>query len=172
MLVGLVLAIVIGAVVLGSTVLRPPPATARLAGVRVLVAGYSIANLGEGKRHLNLSVTVDSARNIDECLAFAIDEPFGSRRVESADGSCVRPKAGRLTAGLVFDRLTDDDLAFPDHTIVWGIPVGRCGFILEAFGVCVVEQAGTTSLTLPSRSMLPSPGPLGTFRPFFSFPAP
>lgn len=66
-------------------------------------------------------------------------------------------------------QLTADDLAFPSHTLVWGIPGGRCGPIFEAFGVCVVEQAGTAKLQLPSRSVLPSIGPLGSFFPLFSF---
>ena len=39
------------------------------------------------------------------------------------------------------------------------------------FGVCVVDQAGMAKLELPSKSVLPSIGPLGSFFPLFSFPA-
>jgi hypothetical protein len=52
------------------------------------------------------------------------------------------------------------------------VPGGRCGPILELFGVCVVEQAGTADLELPSRTVLPTFGPIGSFVPFFSFDAP
>jgi hypothetical protein len=40
------------------------------------------------------------------------------------------------------------------------------------FGVYVVDMAGTASLELPARSVLPSSGPLGSFLPLFSFPPP
>jgi hypothetical protein len=43
---------------------------------------------------------------------------------------------------------------------------------LISLGVCVVEQAGTADLKLPSRSILPTFGPLGSFLPLFSFPPP
>jgi hypothetical protein len=171
-MVGALVVAAIGGLALSATVLRPAPAATRLAGVRVLVAGYSIITSADHKHRLDLSVTIHSARDLDECLGFALDEPFGTRRVVVADGSCVRPTLGRRTAALTFDHLTDDDIAFPGHILVWGIPGGRCGLILEAFGVCVVEQAGTTAVTLPSRSVLPSIGPLGSFLPFFTFPPP
>jgi hypothetical protein len=72
---------------------------------------------------------------------------------------------------LAFEHLTDDDLAFPSHTLVWGIPGGRCGPILLLFGVCVVEQAGTADLELPQRNPLPTLFPIGSLGPLFSFPA-
>jgi hypothetical protein len=118
-------------------------------------------------------VTVDSRRDLDECLAFALDQQFAGRRLDPVSGSCVRPTSGTQTAALVFDRLMSDDLRFPSHTLVWGVPGGRCGPVLELFGVCVVDMAGTTPLELPSRSFLPSLGPLGSFLPIvppFSFP--
>jgi hypothetical protein len=65
-----------------------------------------------------------------------------------------------------------DDIAFPEHTLVWGVAGGRCGLILEAFGVCVVDQAGTAAVKLPSHSVIPSIGPIGSFLPIFSFPPP
>jgi hypothetical protein len=171
-IVGAILVAAIGWLALSATVLRPAAAATRLAGVRVLLAGYSVVDIGDHEHRLDLSVTIDSARDLDECLGFALDEPFATRRVEAADGGCVRPTSGRRTAALTFDRLTDDDLSFPPHTLVWGIRGGRCGLILEAFGICVVEQAGTAAVTLPSRSVLPSFGPLGSFGPIFSFPRP
>jgi hypothetical protein len=171
-IVGVLVVTVIGGLALSATILRPAPASTRPAGVRVLVAGSSIVNTGDRRHRLDLLVTIDSPRDLDECLGFALDQPFGTRRVEAADGGCVRPTSGRQTAALTFDRLTDDDIAFPGHVLVWGIPGGRCGLILETFGVCVVEQAGTAPVTLPSRSVLPSIGPLGSFMPLFSFPAP
>jgi hypothetical protein len=91
-------------------------------------------------------------------------------QVDSVD--CVRPVTGRQLANLVFDRLTDDDLTFQSHTLVWGVPGGRCGPILEAFGVCVVDMAGTADFELPSKTVLPSFGsfgPLFSFGPYFSF---
>jgi len=76
---------------------------------------------------------------------------------------------GTTKIGLTFDKLTSDDLAFPEHTVVWGVPGGRCGIVLEAFGVCVVEQAGTADLRLPSRNPLPTIGTFGPIVPLFSF---
>jgi hypothetical protein len=73
---------------------------------------------------------------------------------------------------LTFDKATDDDLSFPEHTVVWGIPGGRCGPLLELFGVCVVEQAGTADLELPSRNPLPTFGPIRSLFPMFSFDPP
>jgi hypothetical protein len=35
-----------------------------------------------------------------------------------------------------------------------------------------VRHAGTASLELPARTVLPSFGPLGSFLPLFSFPPP
>src|SRR4029078_2476668 len=118
-----------------------------------------------------LIVRLTSVKDLDECVGFTLDEPFAGRRLTTATGSCARPRAGTSTVELRF-QLTDDDLAFPSHTVVWGIPSCRCGPILEAFGVCVVEQVGTAKVELPSRSVLPSLGPLGSFFPLFSFPPP
>ena len=160
------------AVALGSTVLRPPPAASRLAGVSVTVAGYTIENLGERRHRLRLSISILSARDIGECMGFTLDEPFAGRRLDTAPNTCVEPRNGTRTVPLVYERLTDDDLAFPSHTLVWGVPGGRCGPILELFGVCVVDMAGTASLELPARSVLPSFGPLGSFLPLFSFAPP
>ena len=54
------------------------------------------------------------------------------------------------------------------HTLVWGIPGGRCGLVMEAFGVCVVESAGTVDVELPHTSLMPSIGPIGPLFPFGS----
>ena len=157
----------LGLIVLRTNVFLPPPAAERLAGVTVGIAGYTIDELADGRHRLNLSVTVEAAQELDECLAFALDQQFAGRRLEPVDGRCVRPTTERRTVALAFDRLTDDDLLFPSHTLVWGVPGGRCGPILEIVGVCVVDMAGTTPLELPSRSVLPSLGPIGSFFPIF-----
>ena len=164
-------AAIVAAVVLANTVFRPPPAADRLAGVTVGVSGYSIQPQPSDRSELRLIVRLTSVEDLDECVGFTLDEPFAGRRLTTATGSCARPRAGTSTVELRL-QLTDDDLAFPSHTLVWGIPGGRCGPILEAFGVCVVEQVGTAKVELPSRSVLPSIGPLGSFFPLFSFPPP
>jgi hypothetical protein len=48
-------------------------------------------------------------------------------------------------------------------------PGGRRGPILELFGVCVVEQAGTADFELPRPAGMPSFGPIGSFARFGSF---
>jgi hypothetical protein len=153
-----------------TNALRPPPATERLAGVDVAIAGYTIDGLPGDRHRLNLDVAVTSLADIDECLGFTLDEPFAGRRVETANGVCAKPRAGTQTVRLTFEALSEDDLAFPSHTLVWGIPGGRCGPIFLLFGVCVVEQAGTADLQLPDRNPLPTFGPLGSLGPIFSFP--
>jgi hypothetical protein len=150
---------------------RPPPASERLAGVGVAIAGYTIDDLPDDRHRLNLQVTVTSLGDIDECLGFTLDEPFATRRVETANGVCAKPRSGAQTIRLAFEGLSEDDLTFPSHTLVWGIPGGRCGPVLLLFGVCVVEQAGTADLELPDRNPLPTFGPLGSLGPLFSFPA-
>jgi hypothetical protein len=136
-----VLLALLAAGVAASTVFRPPPAATRLAGVSVTVAGYTIEDLGDKRHRLHLSVAVASIRDSDECIGFTLDEPFAGRRLDAASGGCVRPRAGSETVALLFERLSEDDLRFPSHTLVWGIPGGRCGPIFELVGVCVVEQA-------------------------------
>jgi hypothetical protein len=167
-LAGLVLLAFVG-IVLATNVFRPAPAAERLAGVSVTVAGYTLLPKGSDRKELHLTVKLTSAVNLDECVGFTLDLPFAGRRMATADGTCVRPQAGSSTVELRY-LLTEDDLAFPSHTLVWGIPGGRCGLILEAFGVCVVDQAGTAKVELPSKQVLPSIGPLGSFFPLFSFP--
>jgi len=171
-IVAAALAGVLAVVILGNSAFRPPPADERLQGVDVAVAGYTIEDLDDDRHRLKLTVSVTSARDVDECLAFALDQPFRHRRIETAEGACLRPEAGQHTAALVFDGLTDDDLRFPSHSLVWGVPGGRCGIVLELMGVCVVDFAGTTDFELPSRSVFPSIEPFGSFGPLvplFSF---
>jgi hypothetical protein len=168
--VALPVAVVVGFIVLTNTVLQPPPASTRLAGVSVAVNGYTISDLGGSRHRLSLGVRVSSIRDLDECLGFTFDEPFGNRRFSDPASGCVRPTAGVTTAQLTFDGLTDDDLAYPAHTLVWGIPGGRCGLIMSALGVCVVEQAGTAAVQLPYNSPFPTIGPLGSLGgPYFTF---
>ena len=170
LLLGLVLAIGVS-IVLATNVFRPPAAAARLAGVSVAVSGYTIQPQPSDRGELHLVVRLTSVSDLDECVGFTLDEPFAGRRMTALNDSCPKPGAGSSTVDLRY-LLSADDLAFPSHTLVWGIPGGRCGPILELFGVCVVEQAGTAKFELPSRSVLPSFGPLGSFFPLFSFPPP
>jgi hypothetical protein len=163
------------AVVAWTTIFRPPPASARLAGVSVAVQAFTIDDLDGDRHRLTLTTTVSSVRDLEECVAFALDEPFAGRRLRAVGGDCTRPRTGRITVELVTEALTQDDLRFPSHTLVWGVAGGRCGPILTLFGVCVVDQAGTTAVQLPSTPVLPSFGGFGSFGPigpFFSFPPP
>lgn len=153
------------AIILATNVLAPPPAAQRLAGVSVSVIGYVIDELPNDKRRLRLTVNLSSPTDIDQCVGFTLDGPFGGRRLEPLDGRCPQPRAGTTKIALILEKLTSDDLMFPEHTVVWGVPGGRCGIVLELFGVCVVEQAGTADLTLPSQKALPTFGPIGTFGP-------
>ena len=165
----ILLAIPFVAIVAVTNIARPAAAADRLLGVGVIVTSQSTEDLGAKLHRLRLTVDVTSATEIEECLGFTLDEPFAGRRLQPEGGGCVKPRLGLETARLVFDRLTDDDLAFPSHTLVWGIPGGRCGPILELFGVCVVDQAGTADFELPSKNPLPSFAPFGSFAPLFSF---
>jgi hypothetical protein len=166
-----VLAIPFVWIVLATNVFRPAPAADRLAGVHVRVASYWIEPLGTSRRRLKLTVAVTSLRDLDECLAFTVDEPFAGRRMASLAGGCVKPRARAQDVVLTWDGLTDDDLTFPSHTLVWGVPGGRCGPLLELFGVCVVEQAGTADFELPSKNPLPSFNAFGSFAPLFPEPS-
>jgi len=139
--------------------------------VGVAIAGYTIEPAADDREELHLIVKVTSPRDVDECLGFTLDEPFAGRRLSTVGGPCARPRAGSSTVDLRYS-LTDDDLAFPSHTLVWGIPGGRCGPLFELFGVCVVDMAGTAKLELPAKTVLPSIGPLGSLFPFFSFAPP
>jgi hypothetical protein len=160
----------LGAVILSTTVFRPAAAADRLPGVRIAVTRNATEDLGDRRHLLTLTIQLDSATDIDQCLGFTLDEPSAGRRMQAADGSCLRPTTGRHTVRLVFDQLTDDDLLFPDHTLVWGIPGGRFGPIFEAFGACVVEQAGTADFSLPTKNLFPSFASFGPLWSFFSFP--
>jgi hypothetical protein len=166
-----VLAIPFAWIVLATNVFRPAAAADRLAGVHVRVASYWIDNLAGGKRRLKLTVAVTSLREIDECLGFTLDEPFAGRRMASITGTCVKPHSRPQNVVLTYDGLSEDDLSFPSHTLVWGIPGGRCGPLLELFGVCVVEQAGTAEFELPGKNPLPSFKGFGSFAPLFPQPS-
>ena len=161
----------IAAFVISQTVLQPPPAADRLAGISVAVAGYTINDLPGDRHRLVLSLAVTSARDVDDCVGFALDEPFANRRMTAGAAGCWRPRRGTVDVPVTFDGLSDDDLAIPSHTIVWGIPGGRCGLLLEAFGVCVVEQAGTIALDLPSQPVVPTFRPGQTLGPLFPQPS-
>ena len=163
--------IVIGTFALTNTIFRPAPAADRLAGVTVHWVEFHIDDLDAGKHRLNLTVRLTSDRAIDACVGFALDEPFAGRRLEPASGVCPKPVVGDQDIELTTDRLTDDDVTFTSHTIVWGIPGGRCGIVMEAVGVCVVEQAGTVPIEFPRPSGQPTFPSFDSFIPIpiFSF---
>src|SRR4051812_39179907 len=94
------------------------PASERLAGVRVRIQGIRVQPVAGANSHLLLGVIVDSTRDVAECLAFALDEPFNQRvfRVSGPAGSCVKPAAGQMKATIVFDNLTSSDRTFTAHT--------------------------------------------------------
>ena len=160
--------VAVGVAIGATNVLRPPPAVDRLAGVAVSIASVSVEPATAGRHRLRLSVNLSSTRDIDDCVAFALDEPFAGRRLTGPAG-CVRPRGGTQVVALTLDTLTDDDVTFASHTIVWGVPGGRCGPLLEAFGVCVVDQAGTVAVERPHAAAGPAIGPFGSFGPLFSF---
>jgi hypothetical protein len=169
LLVALVVGFAFGFVVVTTNVFRPPAASDRLSGVHVRVASYSIDNLPNDAHRLHLQVVMTSLRDLDDCLGFTLDEPFAGRRVDAVAGTCIKPRARPQQIALVYEHLTNDDLSFPSHTLVWGIPGGRCGIMLELFGVCVVEQAGTAEFELPSKT--PTFKPFGSFWPLFPQPS-
>ena len=122
----------IGALVLSTTAFRPPPAADRLAGVALTVTGHATDDLDNGRHRLRLTVDIASLHDLDVCLGFTLDEPFAGRRMRPVTADCVKPRTGHHTTSLVFDTLTDDDVRFPAHTLVWGIPGGRCGAAVRA----------------------------------------
>jgi hypothetical protein len=169
-LIAAVLAVLAAAILASSGVLSPPPASERLDGVSVALAGFQVIDLGEDRHSLRLDLDVRSPRDIDACLGFTLDEPFAGRRLTLTDpvADCLRPASGTIRASVDFDHLTDTDLQFPSHTLVWGVAGGRCHLLMQAFGFCVVEQAGTVPVELPAPPGLPSFPPFGSFPPLFS----
>jgi hypothetical protein len=162
--------LLIAGFILGARLLAGPPASERLAGVSLLIVKHYLVPGTAGKQDLQVQVVVTSSRDVDDCLAFTLDQPFGNRRMRVIDpvSGCVRPKAGTTRATVLFDRLSDDDLRYADHTLVWGVSGGKCGVILPLFGICAVDQAGTADLQLSVKSPLPFPS-LGSFVPFPTF---
>ena len=164
------IAVLVAAVVASSGVFSPPPASTRLDGVSVALAGFQVIDLGGDRHGLRLDLDVRSPRDIDACLGFALDEPFAGRRLTLTDpvADCLRPASGTIRASVDFDHLTDTDLQFPSHTLVWGVAGGRCHLLMQAFGFCVVEQAGTVPVELPRPPTIPSFPPIGPLPPLFS----
>ncbi len=151
---------------------RPgPAASTELAGVSVSLAGQSVVDLPAGTHRLELVVVVSSGTPKDACLAFALDEPIKGRTVAvaGAGDGCYRPAAGSSRVALSFDALTDDDVLFGSHSLLWGLRGGRCGPILGLLGLCALDVAGTVPLSLPSRAALPSFRPIGSLFPLSSF---
>jgi hypothetical protein len=94
----LAVAVLVGGIWLSTSVFRPAPAEERLAGVRVSVIGSTIEDLADDRHRLNLTVRMTSPRNIDECVGFALDQPFAGRRLAPLSGvrldlDRVRPRS-------------------------------------------------------------------------------
>jgi hypothetical protein len=157
------------AIFLTSPVFQPPPARDVLAGVSVTLGGFRLTDLGDDKHGIHVDLAVASDRDIDACLAFTLDEPFAGRRMSSADPAvdCIRPTAGSSSVALDYDALTDIDLMSTSHLVVWGVRGGRCQLLMQAFGVCVVDQAGTVPVEFPPPPGLPSFPPIGSLPPIF-----
>ena len=178
LLVASALLIAVVAILLTSPVFQPPPAKEVLAGVSVTLGGFRLTDLGGDKHGVHVDLAVASARDVDACLAFTLDEPFAGRRMKSTDPAidCLRPTAGTAVVGLDYDQLTDMDLMSTSHLVVWGVRGGRCNLLMQAFGVCVVEQAGTVPVEFPPPPGLPSFPPIGSLPPIllqpFSFDPP
>jgi hypothetical protein len=176
--VAAVLVVAAVAIFLTSPIFQPPPAKEVLAGVSVVLGGFRLTDRGDDKHGVHVDLAVASSRDVDACLAFTLDEPFAGRRMKATDSSvdCIRPTAGTATIGLDFDELTDIDLMSTSHVVVWGVRGGRCNLLLQATGVCVVEQAGTVAVEFPPAPGLPSFPPFGSLPPIllqpFSFDPP
>jgi hypothetical protein len=164
-----VLAAAAVAIFLTSPIFQPPPAREVLAGVSVALRGFQLTDTGDDKHRVHIDLNVASVRDIDACLAFALDEPFATRRLKATDraAGCIRPTFGSTSVGVDLDGLTDIDLMSTSHTVVWGVAGGRCNLVMQAMGVCVVEQAGTVPVEFPPPPGLPSFPPIGSFPPIF-----
>jgi hypothetical protein len=177
-IVAAVLLVAVVAIFLTSPIFQPPPAKDVLAGVSVALGGFRLTDLGDDKHGVHVDLAVASQRDVDACLAFTLDEPFAGRRMTATDpaGDCIRPTAGTSSVALDFDNLTDIDLMSTSHVVVWGVRGGRCNLLMQATGVCVVEQAGTVAVEFPPPPGLPSFPPMGTLPPIllqpFSFDPP
>ena len=65
------------AVIVATNVFAPPPATERLAGISVMVKGYAIDDLSNDRHRLRLTLDLSGPTDIDQCIGFTLDEPFG-----------------------------------------------------------------------------------------------
>ena len=166
-LLAAVAAVAVGAFVMLSS--KGEPASTRLLGVSVAGNGLTVRDLPGNGHELRLGIVVTSVRDIDACLAFALDEPFAGRTLHAVGvtGSCVRPRRGNFASTLVMS-VTDDDTVFTSHTLLWGLSGGQCG-LMTIFGVCAIDTAGQFPVNLPSKTRLPTFAPFKTFGPLFSF---
>ena len=164
-----VLLVVAVAIFLTAPAFQPPPANELLAGVSVGLGGFQLTDMSDDRHRVHIDLNVASVRDIDACLAFALDEPFATRRLQSTDPSagCIRPTAGSTSVSMDLDGLTDVDLMSTSHLVVWGVAGGRCNLVMQAMGVCVVDQAGTVPVEFPPPPGLPSFPPIGSLPPIF-----
>lgn len=166
------LGVILGAVLIVPRLFQPAPAAERLAGVTVAIVRFAVTEPVADEHGLEVDVEITSPSDLDVCMGFALDQAFANRRLEAPGAACVRPRAGSQVVSLTLDPLTDADISFPSHSLVWGVAGGRCGPIFELAGVCVVEFVETIALELPRDPALPTFGPIGSIFPIFSFSLP
>jgi hypothetical protein len=77
-MLGVVVGAGFAAIVLSTNVFRPAPAADRLAGVTVAVVGYTTEDIDDRRHRLRLTVEIGSGSDLDECLGFTLDQPFGA----------------------------------------------------------------------------------------------
>src|SRR4029078_6021554 len=79
--------------------LPSPPAKDRFSSVTVTLASSRVAAATDGRKQLWADVIVQSIHPINECLRFALDEPFQSRALDAplaaGGGLNPDPMAGR-----------------------------------------------------------------------------
>lgn len=146
------------------------PAKERLAAVTVQLVSSRVTASTGGRKQLVATVYIQSPRTMDECLHFALDEPFAQQTLKVIDhpGGCVRPTAFADRATLVLDPLDDIDTFIPNHAILWGAG-GDCGW-MGFLGLCSVDVVGQVRVRFPVRSVVPTLRPGYTFGPLVPFP--
>lgn len=164
------LGVILAAVLIVPRLFQPAPAAERLAGVTVSIVRFEVIEEFDASL-LVVDVEITSPTDIDVCMGFALDQAFANRRLKEKDDKCVAPRAGSHAFTLL-GGLTDSDISFPSHSLVWGVAGGRCGPLFELIGACVVEFVDTIDLELPHDPVLPTFGPIGSFFPIFSFSLP
>jgi hypothetical protein len=147
------------------------PAKDRLSGVTVTLASSKVATATDGRKQLWADVVVQSIRPVNECLRFALDEPFQNRALDAplAVDDCVKPDPMAVRVTLRMPSLDEMDTYIPDHEILWG-GAGGCGWMMGIMGMCSVDVVGYVPVKFPVKSLVPTLRPGQTFGPLMPFP--